>query len=56
MKELALGGTLAVIGFMIGGFFQNYYGTFANCWGWWFVAGMTMASYKLYKTEDMVKL
>ncbi len=55
LKELALGGTLAVIGFMIGGLFQDYYGTFMNCWGWWFVAGMTMTSYKLYKTEHIVK-
>jgi O-antigen ligase len=55
LKELALGGTLAVIGFMIGGLFQNYYGTFANCWGWWFVAGLTMTSYKLHKIEGTIK-
>jgi len=51
LKELALGGTLAIIGFMIGGLFQNYYGTFSNCWGWWLIAGLTMASYRLYTKE-----
>jgi len=51
VKELALGSTLAIIGFMIGGFFQNYYGTFANCWGWWLMAGFTMASFRLYTKE-----
>ena len=51
LKELALGSTLAIIGFMIGGLFQNYYGTFSNCWGWWLMAGLTMASYRLYTKE-----
>ena len=54
LRELALGGTLAIIGFVIGGLFQNYYGTFANCWGWWFVAGLTMASYRLATKKDDV--
>jgi O-antigen ligase len=56
LKELALGSTLAVIGFMIGGLFQNYYGTFANCWGWWLMAGLTMASSRLSTKEDKIKL
>ncbi|RPI03069.1 MAG: hypothetical protein EHM64_12915 [Ignavibacteriae bacterium] len=47
LKELALGGSLAIAGFMTGGLFQNYYGTFANCWGWWMMAGLTMASSRL---------
>jgi O-antigen ligase len=56
IKELALGSTLAIIGFMVGGLFQNYYGTFANCWGWWFMAGCTMSSYRLYIKEQKIKL
>jgi O-antigen ligase len=56
LKELAFGGTLAIIGFMIGGLFQNYYGTFANCWGWWLMAGFIMASYRLYTKEENIKL
>ena len=56
LKELVLGSTLAIIGFMVGGLFQNYYGTFANCWGWWFVSGLTMTSYKLNKIEGTIKL
>ena len=55
LKELALGSALAIIGFMIGGLFQNYYGTFANCWGWWMMAGFTIASYRLYTKEDKIK-
>ena len=47
LREVALGGTLSIIGFLVGSFFQNYYGTFANCWGWWFMAGIIMTSYKL---------
>jgi len=56
VKELALGSTLAIIGFMIGGLFQNYYGTFANCWGWWLMGGFTMASFRLYTKEAKIKL
>jgi O-antigen ligase len=56
LKELAFGSTLAIIGFMIGGLFQNYYGTFANCWGWWLMAGFTMASNRLYTKENKIKL
>lgn len=55
LKELALGSTLAIIGFMIGGLFQNYYGTFANCWGWWLMAGFTMASFHLCTKEKEIK-
>jgi len=55
LKELALGSTLAILGFLIGGLFQNYYGTFANCWGWWFMAGLTMTSYRLYCDEKKVR-
>jgi O-antigen ligase len=55
LKELALGSALAIIGFMTGGLFQNYYGTFANCWGWWLMAGFTMASYRLYIKEEKIK-
>jgi putative inorganic carbon (hco3(-)) transporter len=54
LKELAFGSTLAIIGFMIGGLFQNYYGTFANCWGWWLMAGFTMASYRLSTHDEKI--
>ncbi len=56
LRELSLGSTLAIIGFMVGGVFQNYYGTFANCWGWWFMAGLTMTSYRIYQKENKAKL
>lgn len=54
LRELALGGTLAIIGFMVGGFFQNYYGTFANCWGWWFMAGLVLTSHRLASEQKDV--
>ncbi len=47
IKELALGGTLALLGFLVGSLFQNYYGTFANCWGWWFITGIVLTAYRL---------
>jgi O-antigen ligase len=52
LRELALGGTLAIIGFMVGGLFQNYYGTFANCWGWWFVTGLVLTSRRLSSDDE----
>jgi Lipid A core - O-antigen ligase and related enzymes len=55
LRELALGSTLAIIGFMVGGIFQNYYGTFANCWGWWLMAGFTMTSYRISQKENKVR-
>ena len=47
MRALALGSMLTILGFLIGGFFQNYYGTFANCLEWWFMAGLVFTSAKL---------
>jgi len=37
------------------GTFQNYYGTFANCWDG-VMAGFTMASFRLYTKEGKIKL
>ena len=56
LQELAFGSSLAIIGFLIGGLFQNYYGTFANCWGWWLMAGFVMTSYRLSAKEENIKL
>jgi len=55
LQELALGSSLAIMGFLIGGLFQNYYGTFANCWGWWLMAGFVMTSYRLSAQEENTK-
>ncbi|HTY37948.1 MAG TPA: O-antigen ligase family protein [Bacteroidota bacterium] len=46
-RAAALGGTFALIGLMIGGMFQNYYGTFINCLEWWFVVGLILSAEKL---------
>ena len=47
IRALALGSMLTILGFLIGGFFQNYYGTFANCLEWWFMTGLVFTSAKL---------
>ncbi|MBF8247821.1 MAG: hypothetical protein HW374_621 [Bacteroidetes bacterium] len=47
IRAIALGSMLTILGFLIGGFFQNYYGTFANCLEWWFVTGLVFTSAKL---------
>ncbi len=43
-RGAALGGALALAGLMIGALFQDYYGTFVNCLGWWFVVGVVFAA------------
>jgi O-antigen ligase len=47
IRAIALGSTFSLLGFLIGGMFQNYYGTFINCLGWWFVAGLLFAADRL---------
>jgi O-antigen ligase len=47
LRAIALGATFSLLGLMIGGMFQNYYGTFINCLGWWFVIGLLLAADKL---------
>ena len=42
-KSAVLGGTLSLVGLMIGALFQDYYGSFINCLGWWFVVGLVYA-------------
>lgn len=48
VKAIALGATFSVMGFLIGGMFQNYYGTFINCLGWWFVVGLLLSAEKIH--------
>ncbi|MBI5464279.1 MAG: O-antigen ligase family protein [Ignavibacteriales bacterium] len=47
LKGVSSGGAVAIIGFLLGSFFQNYYGTFANCLGWWFMTGLMMSAWRL---------
>jgi O-antigen ligase len=47
VKTVALGGTLSLVGLMIGAFFQDYYGSFINCLGWWFVVGLIFAGERI---------
>ncbi|MBM4161608.1 MAG: O-antigen ligase family protein [Ignavibacteria bacterium] len=45
LRAITLGSTFAVFGFLVGSLFQNYYGTFINCLGWWFVTGLLFAAH-----------
>ena len=47
IRATALGGTFSLMGLLIGSMFQNYYGTFINCLGWWFVVGLILVAEKL---------
>lgn len=47
IRTVALGGALSLAGFMIGALFQDYYGSFINCLGWWFVVGLILTGEKL---------
>lgn len=44
LRAIALGSAFAILGFLVGSLFQNYYGTFINCLGWWFVTGLLFAA------------
>ncbi len=44
LKGIALGASLGLLGLLVGAFFQDYYGTFANCLGWWFMVGLIFAA------------
>lgn len=52
LRGIIMGGTAAIVGFLVGGFFQNYYGTFANCLGWWFVTGLVLCATKFTESHD----
>lgn len=45
VRAAALGGALSLGGLLIGAFFQNYYGTFVNCLGWWFMTGLVFSAF-----------
>jgi O-antigen ligase len=44
---VALGATTAVAGFQLSSLFQNYYGTFVNCFNWWLISGLILSTYRL---------
>lgn len=51
LRAIALGSTFSVVGLLVGGIFQNYYGSFINCLGWWFVTGLLFAASALASQE-----
>ena len=46
-RAIALGAGLSVVGLLISGCFQNYYGTFINCLEWWFLTGLIFSAGRL---------
>jgi putative inorganic carbon (HCO3(-)) transporter len=52
VRSVALGASLSLLGFLVGAFFQNYYGTFANCLGWWFTVGLIFCSYRVSGVQE----
>jgi len=51
LKAISLGASLSLMGLLVGSFFQNYYGTFINCLGWWFVVGLIFSAYRIAQRE-----
>jgi putative inorganic carbon (hco3(-)) transporter len=51
VKTAALGGVLSLVGLMIGAFFQDYYGSFINCLGWWFVVGLIFSAQRVWTAD-----
>ena len=47
LRAILLGGIFSLFGLLIAAFFQNYYGSFINCLGWWFVVGLVLTAKKL---------
>ncbi|HAL57757.1 MAG TPA: hypothetical protein DCP63_15125 [Bacteroidetes bacterium] len=54
-RAIALGSTFSLLGFLVGSFFQNYYGTFVNCLGWWLVVGLILTAQSLEDNGDGAK-
>ncbi len=52
VKTAALGGTLSLVGLIIGALFQDYYGSFINCLGWWFVVGLIFAGKRAQEADS----
>lgn len=53
---LALGATVALAGFLLSSLFQNYYGTFVNCFNWWLISGFILSTYHIIKEADSTPL
>lgn len=52
VRAAALGGVLSLGGLLIGALFQNYYGTFVNCLGWWFMTGLVFSAFGIQQDAD----
>lgn len=51
LRAILLGGTFSLFGLLVAAFFQNYYGSFINCLGWWFVVGLVLTADRLMESN-----
>jgi O-antigen ligase len=49
---VGLGATVALVGFLLSALFQNYYGTFVNCFNWWLITGLILSTYRILRQPD----
>ncbi len=56
LRAILLGGIFSLFGLLIAAFFQNYYGSFINCLGWWFVAGLVLTAKKLEQRNSLPQI
>jgi O-antigen ligase len=47
VRAVMWGSLFSLLGLLVGAIFQNYYGTFINCLGWWFVVGLLLTAENL---------
>jgi O-antigen ligase len=56
LRAILLGGIFSLFGLLIAAFFQNYYGSFINCLGWWFVVGLVLTAKKLEQRNSLPQI
>jgi O-antigen ligase len=55
LRAVLLGATLAIIGLLAGGLFQNYYGTFVNALDRWFLVGLLLVAERLTARDAVLQ-
>lgn len=53
IRGASMGASLGLVGFLVGSLFQDYYGTFANCLGWWFLVGIIFSASGVAKNQRL---
>jgi O-antigen ligase len=55
IRAVSLGALLSLGGMMMGGLIQDYYGTFVNCFEWWFLAGLLFAAVDAVESPQAIE-